>query len=310
MIPIKTINIDFYAIKKTFIEMVNSKLVHQRKNQNIKNAEVAQVYKEVNIILDKFNISERLEDIIFADFDTLKKVKNIFDNNNCIYDAYEGNDTKKKYVRDSPFNKLYKAFERLDNHWLIKELGITVCPYCNRDFINNRGSSTSAQLDHFYPRSKYPIFSVSIHNLIPCCYACNHIKLDKAIDISPYDQNFDFNTALKFSYTPLSFDYLYDHTKLEVLIKCNNQILKNISTMKIDNAYKLHTDYVQELIKKSIIYNNIQIKEYLREYPNLFTSKEEVLRIVFGNYIDENELGKRPLAKLTKDILNELGVNL
>lgn len=310
MIPIMTNSIDFNTIKEKFLDNVNSKLVDNRKNLDVQKSEEAKIYLEVNNKLDELNITERLEDIILAEFDTLRKIKHIFDTHKCVYDAYEGNDNRKVYIKDSPFSNLYKAFDKIDNNWLIRELGITVCPYCNRDFINNRGSSTAAQLDHFYPRSKYPVFAVSIHNLIPSCYACNHVKLDKEIGVSPYDWKFDFNNCLKFSYVPLSIDYLYDQEKLEVQIRCNEEISKNIRVMKIDKAYELHTDYIQELIKKSKMYNKIKIQEYLSLYPGLFKSKEEVLRIVYGNYINENELGKRPLAKLTKDILEELCIDL
>ena len=71
-----------------------------------------------------------------------------------------------------------------------------------------------------------------------------------------------------------------------------------------------HCDYVQEIIKKHIIYSNSKIEEISSEFPDLFKSKEEVYRIVFGNYITNDELGKRPLSKLTRDIYEELGLVL
>ena len=102
-----------------------------------------------------------------------------------------------------------------------------------------------------------------------------------------------------------------DQNQLKVDINIKQEVVKsNIKVLKIDKAYELHTDYVQELIKKSNMYNEVQIKEYLREYPHLFSSKEEILRLIFGNYILEKDFGKRPLAKLTVDILEELGVDL
>ncbi|WP_052090950.1 HNH endonuclease domain-containing protein [Desulfosporosinus sp. HMP52] len=299
MIPLRIDKSKLDCIKIDFKKMIKI-------GKNTKD-EAAIINKE----LDRLNINERLDDIILADFDILLKIKTAFDTNKCIFDAYEGDDPNKKYVKDSLFNNIYKAYGKLDNNWLINELGITVCPYCNRDFINNRGKSTSAQLDHFFPRSRYPIFAVSLFNLIPSCYACNHIKLVNEIAVSPYNYKFDYKNALKFSYTPLSSDYLNDHKQLKVDINIKQKdIYSNIKVMRIDKAYELHADYVQELIKKSKVYNKVQILEYLREYPGLFSSKEELLRIIFGNYIQEKDFGKRPLAKLTVDILEELGINL
>ncbi|SDH42972.1 HNH endonuclease [Desulfosporosinus hippei] len=299
MIPIIINDVKLKQIKRDFKNMV--KIGKDSNKESI----------IINNELDKLKIKERFDDIILADFEVLLKIKTTLDTNKYVFDAYEGKDSGKSYVRNSIFNNLYKAYGKLDNNWLIKELGITVCPYCNREFINNRGKSTSAQLDHFFPRSKYPLFSVSLFNLIPSCYACNHIKHSNAISISPYNKNFDFNSALKFSYTPLSADYLNDHKQLKVDINIKqNTIKKNIDIMRIDKAYELHSDYVQELIKKSKVYNKVQIQEYLREYPGLFSSKEEILRIVFGNYIQEKDFARRPLAKLTVDILEELCVDL
>ena len=46
----------------------------------------------------------------------------------------------------------------------------------------------------------------------------------------------------------------------------------------------------------------------MQDFPDLFSSDEELIRTIFGNYIREEELLKRPLSKLTRDILEELGL--
>jgi hypothetical protein len=65
---------------------------------------------------------------------------------------------------------------------LCKELSGYICPYCNSNFTNtiiiNKNGVARTQLDHFLPRSFYPIFAVSLYNLIPACYNCNHSKRD------------------------------------------------------------------------------------------------------------------------------------
>jgi ribosomal protein S6 len=40
----------------------------------------------------------------------------------------------------------------------------------------------------------------------------------------------------------------------------------------------------------------------------LFKNREDVLRLLIGNYVNEEDLGKRPLAKLIKDISDALGL--
>ena len=57
---------------------------------------------------------------------------------------------------------------------------------------------------------------------------------------------------------------------------------------------------------KSVIYNDTLIHEYLENFDGLFKSEEEMKRILFGNYINEEDLGKRPLSKFTKDLLDDM----
>ncbi|MBC2098412.1 hypothetical protein HCJ70_05080 [Listeria booriae] len=58
------------------------------------------------------------------------------------------------------------------------------CPYCGERLVE--------ELDHFLPKSKYPIFSVTPYNLVPSCHKCNHNKRESAVKfaskviINPY----------------------------------------------------------------------------------------------------------------------------
>ena len=61
---------------------------------------------------------------------------------------------------------------------LLSSLHIKCCPYCNRQYITtwytkkNEVHST-ADLDHFYQKSTFPLFSLSLFNFIPSCQICN-----------------------------------------------------------------------------------------------------------------------------------------
>ena len=82
---------------------------------------------------------------------------------------------KKKSVLEVCFDKLNISEEYLPNqlfcykklyeegkwsrHKLLSLMGIEVCPYCQRNYISSYGKKTTADLDHFYPKSLYPIFS-------------------------------------------------------------------------------------------------------------------------------------------------------
>lgn len=58
----------------------------------------------------------------------------------------------------------------------------TKCPYC--------GFGTVSTLDHYLPKSKYPIYAVYPNNLVPSCYSCNTTKLASTdVTLHPYYDN-------------------------------------------------------------------------------------------------------------------------
>ena len=71
-------------------------------------------------------------------------------------------------------NYMIRQYERVRKgilHLVLNSLNLSVCPYCNRQYIfgtdNNR--KVGAQFDHFYSKSKYPYLALSFYNLIPVC---------------------------------------------------------------------------------------------------------------------------------------------
>ena len=64
-----------------------------------------------------------------------------------------------------------------------------------------------------------------------------------------------------------------------------------------------------ELIQKAEIYNESYIDELMKNYEGtLFKNREDLIRLIFGGYITDEEISKRPLSKLTKDILEQLEI--
>ena len=55
------------------------------------------------------------------------------------------------------------------------------------------------------------------------------------------------------------------------------------------------------------MYNESYLDELLRKYEGtFFKNKEDLLRLVSGGFINEDEINKRPLSKLIKDIMEEI----
>ena len=83
---------------------------------------------------------------------------------------------------------------------------------------------------------------------------------------------------------------------------------KNLEVMGIKSSYNVHRDYIQEILKKAQIYGQEARSNLLNDFPELFVSDDELIKVIFSNYIDEKDSLKRPLSKLTQDILKELNI--
>lgn len=101
------------------------------------------------------------------------------------------------------------GYSKSDPYWLLRQVGIHVCPYCNRLYTITLPSvdemekkedfkPTRPALDHFYPKSRYPYLAVSLFNLIPSCDVCNRNKGSNDIDmLYPYDEEFGKNAVFR-----------------------------------------------------------------------------------------------------------------
>ena len=78
---------------------------------------------------------------------------------------------------------------------------------------------------------------------------------------------------------------------------------ENIDIFKLDELYKQHKDIVVDLLMKKTYYP----KSYIEELENNFGfTKDDIYRYLLNNYQKEEDLHKRPLSKLIKDISEEL----
>jgi len=99
-----------------------------------------------------------------------------------------------------------------------------------------------------------------------------------------------------------------DVADFELLLKedFSDIYTKYIEVFELNGRYDYHKYKVLEMINKRKQYPDSRIKELA-----ILTQKteEEVKQDLFGEYIfDSNDLHKRPLSKLIKDIAQELGL--
>ncbi len=192
---------------------------------------------------------------------------------------------------------------------LVKDLNISTCPYCNRGTIYNlqKSKGRTSEIDHFYSKGIYPYFAISFYNLIPSCKVCNKLKMEDEITMHPYEKGFE-ETNFKLIIKDSRFYHSIDGFDLEFKSE-DTKINRQIDTFKLDDLYQNHKDIILELIQKEAIYNESYLDELLIQYEGtVFKNREDLQRIISGGYITDEEIGKRPLSKLIKDISQELGL--
>lgn len=209
--------------------------------------------------------------------------------------------------KDNRWKDSYSHFsEKNVNNWIIGIVDNKVCPYCNLSFIYNRSAKkTTAELDHFYCKSQYPLFALNYYNLIPVCHSCNHIKHEQDTEIvSPYDENAYDDLEIDWTYIDeVNVDFCDLENNIEIKFNGSAANKKHLELMHIKEAYDQHKDYAAELIQKIQIYNNRAARELLKDSIDIAISAKDVEAVYFGKYRELAD--KRILGKMTKDFLNK-----
>ncbi|CAA6814088.1 MAG: Unknown protein [uncultured Sulfurovum sp.] len=255
-------------------------------------------------------IFENINPILSANTTELKKYIDNFEKKypNSLKDGVELN----KILRNELFEKEYNNWGGRSTYGaysFVQVLDLKTCPYCNRNYtfvVNDETGKLRPEIDHFHPKSIYPFLAMSFFNLIPSCSICNHTKSNTVknnLD-NPYDIN---NSNYRFTYTPKNIEFSvvekekYNFDSFEIEIRGNKS---NIVLFKLKQLYEQHKDIVLELLIKKAYYP----QSYIKELSEFGFSQDEVYRYLFSNYNQNDDLHKRPLSKLIRDISDELGL--
>ncbi|MBD5266636.1 MAG: hypothetical protein HDS41_00380 [Bacteroides sp.] len=201
--------------------------------------------------------------------------------------------------------------------WLSKRLKIRVCPYCNRTYTftvekehthSGRVVRIKPEMDHFFPKSnaKYQHLALSFYNLIPSCPICNHVKGKEQIDYHPYAGHLAKGGEPYFEVqmnNPNDNGIFPDNPI--VTIQNSN---KNVDILALKELYLGHSDYVKELLDKIQAYNHSLYEPLINSFQMAGKTSEYVDKLIWGTSVDVTELDKRPLSKLTHDILRQFNV--
>jgi hypothetical protein len=162
--------------------------------------------------------------------------------------------------------------------------------------------------------------------LIPSFYVCNaHLKGQKEFKPSTHvhpliegtEDTIHFKTNVKkvdFLLGKKDFDLALQTTATANTGKAA-RANKSAGVFHIEEQYAFHKAYAGEIIYKAYLYTDTKIQELIEQFhaangSKVFSSKEEIIEMLFGNHLREEKLHERVLAKLTKNIANEMGVKV
>lgn len=246
---------------------------------------------------------------------------------NSVYSEYK----ETKVLLENIFN--YSTFcknENWNRSMLLYQMDIRVCPYCNRQYITKYQTEnirkTTADLDHYYPKSKYPFLALSLYNFIPSCAICNRNfkRADNREMLYPYEEEFDdddlqYKFVTKFD-KDNNFTYLLGESsdfKLD-LVNYNGinkdkvtRAKNNIDLFKLKDVYEIHKEQVKEIIRDFYYYNEIWEEEIQKLFmtsdcENRLFNEETIREMCLGKHLNLQKSNNEILSKLKKDIVDEL----
>lgn len=231
---------------------------------------------------------------------------------------------KRLYQRDYKNIDLSNAYQKFREYkktkWngvdLIKELGVTICPYCGMNYFSTVSKSENgrtvsvATLDHYITKESYPMLALNIYNLIPCCKNCNSTFKGTSTDkiINPYFYSLENNLKFKMPIQNIK-NFIFDNdSKYEIEVEnCAKDkrvwtmVNEHIRVLSIKERYQYFETIAKSILKKKVYYNNTRISE-LQSFEELKFKKGDIEKmLICQDIFNENE----PFLKFKNDIWNQ-----
>nr|WP_315252064.1 HNH endonuclease [uncultured Flavobacterium sp.] len=250
-------------------------------------------------------LSDNFEELISAEPNSLLEIHLKY--NKLVFSVNERENIKSFFLQTG-----YKNFQNNYGKEFLNLLRIDTCVYCNRNYTLQFDIETNharAELDHWFPKSEFPVLALSFYNLIPSCHSCNHIKgASKGYDWLKVleDQNHPYFDKNEFLF---SYDYkTYNDFRVKVKVGKDSKTDKTLVFNKTKEIYNAHSDKeLKNLLDLRFKYSKNYLDILLNKtFTELSMSKEEAYRMIFGIETKEEDYHKRPFSKFKHDIIEEL----
>lgn len=212
----------------------------------------------------------------------------------------------------------YNSLQKNYANKIADKIELKTCPFCNAMLAitieKRKKKKARYQLDHFFSKSKYPFLCTSYFNLIPCCGNCNQGKSNKSVSLGEdfhLYSNRTPNNAFKFKLEDIdvvkkTIGIGKDKIRIKITHNTNADqafVEKHNEDYAIQSIYDTQKDIVEELVWKKQLYNSFRIEEIVNIIK---ITPTEIKRMLLGNYVEYENIHKRPLSKFMQDIANDL----
>ncbi|WP_419767623.1 hypothetical protein [Arcobacter sp.] len=260
----------------------------------------------IKTILNNYSLA----DILTGDFDKLLEIKESVNLSSTDFEMIKNFFNYDK-ANSKDFVILISKLQPKISKFFQENIEVHTCYYCNIDFINtfkkNNKTKNAFTLDYVLEKSDYPFLALSLYNLVPSCYVCNSKVKDSKIpfNFSPTNKDFNFDERVKFKSFISNLNLQIEKEQdfyIKLIENYSNKYDNYIESLNLNNRYDYHKYKVLEMIQKRKEYPDSRIKE-LSDLTK--KTQEEIKQDLFGIYLSD-DLHKRPLSKLIRDISKEL----
>lgn len=203
--------------------------------------------------------------------------------------------------------KYVDARTKYNAYTFIKNLGITICPYCDAEYLDvvadgDQGLKRTLEIDHFFPKSKFPALAMCFFNLVPSGQNCNGLKLEAPLGMNPYERDIEACTRL--------YPDLPEGINMECMT-ADNCVIKfhprkgmalNVDQLFLEERYERHKGKAYDYMTAAQQYNEEKIQEMIR--MGFFKDMADANHRLFDIPLP-GDTTQYPLTKLRKDIVGK-----
>jgi hypothetical protein len=187
-----------------------------------------------------------------------------------------------------------------NNNFWTSNRTINLCPACNGQKPDLVHSSQASDVDHFFPKEKYPFLSVHPENLIPICSTCNTNAKGTKDPINDHNTENLLDTFHPYYCPAIEHIQLSIRPDAGIGIQVTLQEQDGIRSRRIDNlvrVFDLETrwaNWYEGFINTRIAtmkYRSLSMPDQIREYLQIDLGDTQNLRetqekcFVFANFL-------------------------